>query len=392
MDNKLFTLIEIGVIAGLILAVMYFGGIFDSKPDPTFRPPTSVVDLPSPTVTLTITPRPTRTLRPTLVPSLTPTTPPLVSPSGLIAFETTRDGNAEIYTMQADGSEVKDLTQNPAEDMQFTWSPDGSRIAFFSTRTGWLEIFVMDADGSNVTQISNLEGTNTVYSPPLAWSPAGQYLLALQMPLWKSPNTEGIQSLVLLPSDGNRPSQTLYLTQNGSLWQPGWSPDGRYITLTIMDSQSCGTYIAGFPAASSSLLDFRPLTPNCVAFSWSPDGGLLAYPDGIIRFMSLNGAEQLTLWEYTNAYSYIDWSPDGKHLLYGNANGWVDAISTDGARQIDLHLSQSEPPNWAPDGQWVAYVDQQTTDIGILNIYDPSYRILLTNNNSSYAPQWQPRP
>jgi len=48
-----------------------------------------------------------------------------------IAFASTRDGNLEIYVMNTDGSEQKRLTNNPAQDWQPSWSPDGKRIAFY---------------------------------------------------------------------------------------------------------------------------------------------------------------------------------------------------------------------------------------------------------------------
>src|SRR5256885_2251960 len=55
---------------------------------------------------------------------------------GKIAFTSNRDGNDEIYVMNADGTGVTRLTNDPASDSQPAWSPDGSRIAFTSTRDG----------------------------------------------------------------------------------------------------------------------------------------------------------------------------------------------------------------------------------------------------------------
>jgi hypothetical protein len=67
---------------------------------------------------------------------------------GQIAFASNRDGNWEIYLMNADGSGAINLTQNAAQHWQPVWSPDGTRLAFESERSGSAEVCVMKADGS----------------------------------------------------------------------------------------------------------------------------------------------------------------------------------------------------------------------------------------------------
>jgi len=79
----------------------------------------------------------------------TPTT------NGKIAFYSDRDGNEEIYVMDADGSNQTNLTNNAAADNVPRWSPDKSKIAFYSNRDDVNgEIYVMDADGSNQTRLT----------------------------------------------------------------------------------------------------------------------------------------------------------------------------------------------------------------------------------------------
>jgi len=74
---------------------------------------------------------------------------------GRIAFQSYRDGNYEIYIVNIDGSELTNLTNNPAEDMSPVFSPDGSKIAFTSRRDGSGGIYIMNYDGSEQTNLSN---------------------------------------------------------------------------------------------------------------------------------------------------------------------------------------------------------------------------------------------
>ena len=86
-----------------------------------------------------------------------------------IAFESDRDGHIlnnffayEIYVMDTDGRNQRNLTNNPADDRSPSWSPDGKRIVFMSDRDGHIlnnffayEIYVMDADGGNPQNLTN---------------------------------------------------------------------------------------------------------------------------------------------------------------------------------------------------------------------------------------------
>lgn len=75
--------------------------------------------------------------------------------TGRIAFTSQRDGNAEIYIMNADGSNQTNLTNSSSNDGEPCFSPDGQKITFESTRDVNSEVYVMDADGANQTNLTN---------------------------------------------------------------------------------------------------------------------------------------------------------------------------------------------------------------------------------------------
>lgn len=98
------------------------------------------------------------------------------SPDGSwIVFRAERDGDADLYVMEADGSDVTPLTDHPASDGTHPWggpvvSPDGQRIAFVSDRDGNREIYVVAPDGTDLTRVTRSEGTDSYPT----FSPDGQ--------------------------------------------------------------------------------------------------------------------------------------------------------------------------------------------------------------------------
>jgi TolB protein len=95
---------------------------------------------------------------------------------GRVAFMSARDGNWEIYVVEARGGTAQRLTNNGAQDGLPTWSPDGKSIAFVSDRGGSWGIWVMNADGSNQRKLFDLgggygSGENDWTSERISWAP-----------------------------------------------------------------------------------------------------------------------------------------------------------------------------------------------------------------------------
>ena len=155
--------------------------------------------------------------------------------NGRVAFETNRDGNLELYSMDPDGSDQVNLTDDPAEDTDPVWSPDGTRIAFVKASEGHDNIWVMTADGSGQTNLTPgavttgqaNEGTNPT------WSPDGTKIAyaSSQGEIWAM-NADGSNKVDLtdtVPSAAWRPSPRGLLTAPTSPTSAGptsgsWTP------------------------------------------------------------------------------------------------------------------------------------------------------------------------
>ena len=91
----------------------------------------------------------------TIPKTATETTVAEVTTKSKIAFTSDRDGNAETYIMNIDGSEQVNLTNNPADDAGTSFSPDGSKIAFTSDRNENYEVYIMNVDGSEQVRLTD---------------------------------------------------------------------------------------------------------------------------------------------------------------------------------------------------------------------------------------------
>ena len=80
-----------------------------------------------------------------------------------MAFVRSRDGDMEIYVVNADGSGLTKLTNNSAWDGGPTWSSDGTQIAFETNRDGDYRVYVMNADGTDPTRLTNEKSSYPVW-------------------------------------------------------------------------------------------------------------------------------------------------------------------------------------------------------------------------------------
>ncbi len=202
---------------------------------------------------------------------------PTWSPDGRkISFSSTRDRNSNIYVMDADGNNVQRLTNHPGKDSEPAWAPVGNKIAFCSSREsimGSSNIYVMDADGKNVRKLTNHLGGDS--SP--AWSPNGRNIA------FRSCRQERGCDIYVMDADGENVRR---LTDRFEFnITPAWSPNGRKIAFVAYsgdDDRVSGIYTMNADGGGiARVTNYSGGDPV-----WSPDGGQLAFysnkdPEGV---------------------------------------------------------------------------------------------------------------
>ena len=213
---------------------------------------------------------------------------------GRIAFHSNRDFSLEIYVMNADGTNVTRLTDNPARFDDPTWSPDGSKIAFVSGV--YCDIYVMDADGTNQTCLTN--NASPIHAP--RWSPDGSRIAYILNGLSRD--------IYVIDTDG---SNERNLTNNpADDFDPAWSPDGSKIAFVSERDGDGDIYVMNADGSGVvRLTDAGGSRPT-----WSPDGSKIAFEsdrDGNpeIYVMDADGSNETNLTNNAVTDRSPAWSP-----------------------------------------------------------------------------------
>ncbi len=210
------------------------------------------------------------------IPSGDATSTPIPSEIFRVTFVSDRDGNNEIYIMNSDGTGLRRLTDDPAQDLEPAFSWDGARIAFTSDRpqgyeaygSAEYEIYVMDSDGSHLERLTHNSRSDA--SP--AFSPDGHQIV------FTSQRDGAASEIYLMNSDG---TGVVRLTNN--TWpdiDPAFSPDGRTVVFTTVEAPSDGLWL--MDADGSNLSQLTTTTGFDGNASFSPDGRqILFYSDSL---------------------------------------------------------------------------------------------------------------
>ena len=219
-----------------------------------------------------------------------------------VAFVATQSGQKEIYMVDADGSNLTQLTKDRSISVAPALSPDGHKLAYTGYQSGYADVYEIDLASGSRRRIMKYPGTNSgaAYSP------------------------DGNRFAVTLSKDGN---PELYVTNSS-----GESP--RRLTFT--------------PGVESSP-------------TWSPDGGEIIYSSdaagspSLYRISASGGApHQIRTGQSYNTEP--NWSPDGKRVVFNarDSGSFTIAILELATGQVRL-LGEGQDPVWGADSRHVIY-------------------------------------
>jgi serine/threonine protein kinase/Tol biopolymer transport system component len=238
------------------------------------------------------------------------------TPDGKIVYRSRAGGNPDIWIMDADGHNQKQLTDDAYYERSPSVTPDGRYVVFDSSRSGTQQLWRVDIDGSNLKQLTTGTGAFTPNcSPDGKWVVYGSFGSSGFI-IWK------------VSIDGGEPVQVT----NKFAYLPAISPDGKLIACYLLDQQTRVTKIALLPFEGGDpvkLFDL-PQTANRVeSVRWTPDGRGVTYINtrGIVSNIWLQPIDggppkQLTDFKTDRIFSF-DWSRDGKWLAC--SRGVVDS-------------------------------------------------------------------
>ncbi|HEX8474945.1 MAG TPA: DUF4214 domain-containing protein [Pyrinomonadaceae bacterium] len=271
---------------------------------------------------------------------------------GKIAFESNRDGNINIYVMNADGSVQVRLTNNGAENRIPVWSPDGTRIAFATRSPGVAaDVYVMNADGSNVQRLTDNPADDFAFD----WSPDGTRLVFIS-------RRNGNSEIYTMNADGS--NQTRLTNTPLDEFAPNWSPDG------------------------ARLVFYRPIAPGA--------------NQAEIYTINIDGTGETNITNSPGAYFKATWSPDGTKILFWslvNGNNDIFVINADGSNRVNLSNSPRDDlyPSWSPDGTKILFSSNRDNnfqfsngEIYVMNADGSNQRRLTNHPANEFDSNWQP--
>ncbi len=278
----------------------------------------------------------------------------VAQPKGNITFMSTRDGNWEIYSMNAQGENLKNLSCNKTTDYMFSYFPKSNKFVFYTNRDGNDEIYTMSSDGKKQTNLSKHPSSDRIATV----SPNGNQVLFL------SDRDHKDGEIYIMDTIG---SNLKRLTNNEYFEDlPVFTPDGKNIIFT------------------RTLRNLKDTSANAAS-------------NGEIFMMDIDGKNEVQLTYRPGGDGGAQVSPDGTKIAFHgkSSEGKYDIhiMDIDGKNIINVtndHL-EDYSPFWSPDGKWIAFTsgDSKNYDVWIINLETRIKTRLTTHPKRDESPVWQ---
>jgi eukaryotic-like serine/threonine-protein kinase len=274
-----------------------------------------------------------------------------------------KGGQRDIWTVAAEGGQPVAVTNDPAQDWNPIWSPDGRHLYFLSSRSGSMNLWrvPIDETSGRVTGAPEPETLPSASTQHLSFSANGKHLVYVRLNRQENMWQAGFD-----PVRGKLTGEPVRITQGARRHHfPELSPDGELIV-----AQSAGETQEDLFVINSDGTGFRQLTDDPAQNRmqrWSPDGQHIAFISDRggkydIWQVGRDGSDlrQLTAVRKGSAIAPV-WSPDGMRLLYRvvDENCYLIETAKPFAEQPPVPLPGQPyrgfiPWSWSPDGKWLA--------------------------------------
>jgi TolB protein len=293
--------------------------------------------------------------------------------SGKIAFVRDR-GNYfgwDIFTADADGTNIVDITNRVGNDLWASWSPDNSKIAFQSTNNmGTPSIYVMDADGGNIRLLTT--GVATCQYP--AWSPDGKHIAYSSTQL-------ACLDIFIMDADGSNKKAVMPAMPRGTPLgcrtaqvSASWFPDSLKIAYASRDYDlwnikdiTAFNNISDLLTAGDVMSNTYPIRTDIYGWKFPVDNG----------------------WsKLVGAFPTLSVSPDGKYIAFDYIDKFgkkdVYLVSTSDKKVTCLTCDFEDDcyfPTWSPDSLQIAftYETDGNADIYVINADGSNPALLIKN-------------